>query len=417
MRTDKRKDSLRNSLVVGLDIGTTKVCAVVGEETADGIEIVGYGYAPSTGLRKGVVINIDATVNAIRRALDEAEETAGVDISSVYVGIAGGHIRSQNSHGIVAIKDREVSDQDIVRVLDAAQAVAIPMDREIIHIIPQEYIVDDQGGIKDPRGMSGIRLGVRVHIVTGAVTSAQNIVKCCHKTGLNVRDLVLQPLASSEAVLTQDERELGVMLVDIGGGTTDLAIFANGAVQHTAVLSLGGDHITKDIAIGLGAASPDAELIKKKYGCSMRGLVQVDEALDVPGVGGRKSRVASRRMLAEIIEPRVQEMFTLVGQEMARSGLDSMLPGGVVITGGTTLLEGMPELAERVLGMSVRMGAPRGVYGPREIIDSPMFSTAVGLSLYGLSKVRAEDPRFKLREDNLYRRARSRLGEWIGNIF
>lgn len=413
MKSTKRKDSL----VVGLDIGTTKVCAVVGEDTGDGLEVVGYGFAPSTGLRKGVVINIEATTQAIRRAIEDAEETAGCEIRSVYVGIAGGHIKSLNSHGIVSIKEREVSDPDVVRVLDAAQAIAIPMDREIIHIIPQEFIIDDQAGIKDPRGMSGVRLAARVHIVTGAVTSAQNIVKCCHKTGLNVRDLVLQQLASAEAVLTADERELGVLLVDIGGGTTDIAIFANGSVQHTAVLSLGGDHITRDIAIGLGAATPDAEHLKREFGCTMRRLVETDEAFDIPGVGGRKSRVASRRMLAEVIEPRVEEMFALVGQELARSGLDAMLPAGVVITGGTTLMEGMPEIAEKVLGMGVRMGSPRGIYGPKEIIQSPIYSTAVGLVRYGMNQVQNDDSRGKIRQENLYRRARSRLGEWIGNIF
>jgi cell division protein FtsA len=409
----KRKDNI----VVGLDIGTTKTCCIVGEETEHGVEIVGIGTAPSRGLRKGVVINIDATVASIKKAVEEAEHMAGCEINTVYAGIAGGHIKSLNSHGIVAIKDREVSDQDIVRVLDAAQAIAIPMDREVIHIIPQEYIIDDQDGIRDPRGMSGVRLAAKVHIVTGAVTSAQNIIKCCHRTGLNVKDIVLEQLASSEAVLSPDEKELGVMLVDIGGGTTDIAIFANGSVQHTAVLSLGGDHVTRDIAIGLGTPTGDAELIKQRYGCAMTQLVDNDEPLDIPGVGGRKSRLVSRRMLAEIIEPRVEEMFGLVAQELARSGLEDMLPGGVVITGGSTILPGMTEIAERVFGMGVRQGLPRGISGHADMVSSPILSTAIGLVLFGMNKARAEDTRFKIREDNLYRRVKSRMGEWIGNIF
>jgi len=409
----KRKDNL----VVGLDIGTTKICAIVGEETEQGVDIVGYGVAPSEGLRKGVVINIDATVASIRRAVEEAEKVARCEINTVYAGIAGGHIKSLNSHGIVAVKDQEVTEQDVVRVLEAAQAIAIPMDREVIHVIPQEYVIDDQDGIRDPLGMSGVRLAAKVHIVTGAVTSAQNIIKCCHKTGLNVKDLVLEQLASSEAVLTPDEKELGVMLVDIGGGTTDIAVFANGSVQHTAVLSLGGDHVTKDIAIGLGTPTGDAERIKREFASVVRDGDGTDRSLEIPGVGGRKSRTISREMLTEIVVPRVEEIFSLIAQELSRSGLEDMLPAGVVITGGSTLLKGTVDVAERVFGMGVRLGTPHGMGGIMDELSSPVFATASGLVKFGFNKTQAEDARFKLREANLYRRVKSRMGEWIGNIF
>lgn len=412
-RSTRRKDSL----LVGLDIGTTKVCAVVGEETAAGVAMVGMGVAPSTGLKKGMVINMDSTATAIRQAVDDAEKSAGCEIHSVAVGIAGGHIKSLNSHGIVSIKGREITDQDIVRVLDAAQAVPIPMDREILHIIPQEYIIDKQDGIRDPRGMSGARLGARVHIVTGAVSSAQNVIKCCHRAGLNVEHLVVQQLASSQAVLTRDERELGVMLVDIGGGTSDIAVFSGGSVVHTAVIALGGDHITRDIAIGLGCAGPDAESLKQRYGCSVRKRVERDETFEIPGVGGRPSRQASKRMLAEIIEPRVGEIFGLIAAELSRAGINTILPAGAVLTGGCTALEGITELAERALGVSVRIGAPREVSGPLQVLAAPIYSSAVGLVLYGASRARQADSRTKLQEENFYRRAKSRLGEWIGNIF
>ncbi len=299
----------RSNIVVGLDIGTTKVSAVVGEESERGLDIIGLGTHPSEGLRKGVVVNIDATVQSIRAAIEEAERMAGCEISSVYVGIAGGHIRSLNSQGMVAIKDREVSDHDVQRVLETAQAVAIPMDREVIHIIPQEYVIDDQDGIKHPQGMSGVRLQARVHIVTAAVASAQNIIKCCNAAGLNVKDIVLEQLASAAACLTDDERELGVMLVDVGGGTTDLAIYRRGAVIHSHVLALGGDHITNDIAYGLRTPTAAAEAIKRRHGVAMASLLEANEAFEVPSVGGHKSREANQAMLAQIIEPRVQEMF------------------------------------------------------------------------------------------------------------
>ncbi len=373
------------NLIVGLDIGTTKIAAIVGEQTDHGLEIVGIGTHPSNGLRKGVVINIESTVDSIQKAVEEAELMAGAEISSVFVGIAGGHIKSLNSQGTVAIKDHEVTGLDVSRVLDTAQAVAIPMDRELIHIIPQEYIVDDLEGIKDPRGMRGVRLSAKVHIVTGAVTSAQNIVNCCNKSSLNVRDIVLEQLAASEAALTPDERDLGVMLVDIGGGTTDIAIFVDGAVVHTSVLALGGDHITHDIAYGLRTPATEAERIKRKHGCALAAMVDEDTSFEVESVGGSRTRTTNKTILAEIIEPRVTEIFSLVHQELVRTGLEDHLPAGVVLTGGSVILPGMPELAERVFGMPARRGSPRETGGLTDVINSPIFATGVGLVKYGMA--------------------------------
>jgi len=402
-------------LIVGLDIGTTKICAVVGEVTEDGIDIVGIGSHPSRGLRKGVVINIESTVESIKRAISEAELVAGCDITSVYAGIAGGHIKGINSHGIVAVKDKEVHENDVARVIDAAQAVAIPLDREVIHVIPQEYIVDDQDGIKEPLGMAGVRLESKVHIVTAAVTSAQNIVKCANRCGLNVSDIVLQPLASGEAVLTPDERELGVCLVDIGGGTTDIIVLSEGAIVHTSVLTLGGNHITNDVAVGLRTPAAEAERIKQKYGCSLSSMVQRDETIEVPSVGGRKPRILSRQILAEIIEPRVEEIFSLVRQEIIKSGFEDRIACGVVITGGSTILEGMPELAEQVFNMPVRRGLPRAIGGLVDVVRSPMYATGVGLVIAG-SKAN-NGHRFKVRDDNLYLKVKGRMKEWFGEIF
>ena len=405
----------RDDLIVGLDIGTTKVCAVVGEVTEDGIDIIGIGSHPSRGLRKGVVINIESTVESIKRAISEAELVAGCDITSVYAGIAGGHIKGLNSHGIVAVKDKEVNENDLVRVIDAAQAVAIPLDREVIHVIPQEYIVDDQDGIKEPLGMAGVRLEAKVHIVTAAVTSAQNIVKCANRCGLNVSDIVLQPLASSEAVLTPDEKELGVCLVDIGGGTTDIIVFSEGAIVHTSVLTLGGNHITNDVAVGLRTPAGEAERIKQKYGCSLSSMVQRDETIEVPSVGGRKPRILSRQILAEIIEPRVEEIFTLVRSEVMKSGYEDRIASGVVITGGSTILEGMPELAEQVFNVPVRRGTPRAIGGLVDVVRSPMYATGVGLVISG-SKA-SSGHRFKVREENIYHKVKGRMKEWFGEIF
>ncbi len=403
-------------IVVGLDIGTTKICAIVGEMTDSGIDIIGIGSHPSKGLRKGVVVNIEATVASIRRAIEEAELMAGCEISHVYTGIAGGHIKGFNSQGIVAVKDKEIREADIQRVIDAAKAVAIPLDREVIHVLPQEFIIDDQGGIKEPLGMAGVRLEAKVHIVTGAVSSAQNIVKCANKTGLNVSDIVLQPLASAEAVLSEDERELGVCLVDIGGGTTDIAIFSGGAIVHTAVIALGGNTLTNDIAIGLRTPTHEAERIKQKYGCCMTSLVDKDETLEVPSVGGRQPRVLGRQILCEILEPRVEEIFQLVQREIQRCGFEDLLASGVVITGGSTLLAGMPELAEEVIGLPVRRGVPRGVGGLVDVVKSPIYATGVGLVVYG---ARNMDRRvFRIRDgDNVYRKVKGRMQQWLEEIF
>lgn len=405
----------KGDIVVGLDIGTTKICAIVGEKTESGIDIVGIGSSVSTGLRKGVVINIDSTVESIRKAVEEAELMAGYEISSVYCGIAGGHIKGFNSHGIVAVKDKEVKESDIRRVIDAAKAVAIPLDREVIHIIPQEYIIDDQDGVREPLGMSGVRLEAKVHIVTGAVSSAQNIIKSANRTGLNVSDIVLQQIASAEAVLEPDEKELGVALIDIGGGTTDIAIFSGGSIVHTAVLSLGGNHITNDIAVGLRTPTPDAEKLKIKYGCAMASMVQKDEMIEVQTVGGRKSRIFSRKAIAEIIEPRVEEIFNLVQREIAKSGYENLLTSGIVITGGCTLLNGMQELAEMTFDLPIKRGNPKGFGGLLDIVNSPIYATGVGLVIYG-SKVQT-NAKFKIREKNIYHKVKSRMMEWITEIF
>src|SRR5512135_3139421 len=373
----------RDNLIVGLDIGTTKICAIVGNLTEDGIDIVGIGSSPSRGLRKGVVINIDSTVASIKKAVEEAELMAGCEIKSVYAGIAGGHIKGFNSQGVIAIKNREVSPDDVKRVIDAAKAIAIPMDREVIHILPQEVIIDDQDGIREPLGMSGVRLEAKVHIVTGAVASAQNIIKSCNRAGLDVADIVLEQLASSEAVLSPEEKELGVALIDVGGGTTDIAIFVDGAIKHTSVLSLGGNHLTNDIAVGLRTPMAEAEKIKQKYGCCLAALVGKDETIEVPSVGGRKPRILSRQLLAEILEPRVDEIFALVNREIVRSGFEDMIASGIVITGGSTIMDGIPELAEQVFNLPVRRGLPQKIGGLVDVVNSPVYATGVGLVLYG----------------------------------
>lgn len=404
-----------DNIIVGLDIGTTKICAIVGEVGENGLNIVGIGTHPSKGLRKGVVVNIESTVTSIKKAIEEAELMAGCEIASVYTGIAGGHIKGFNSHGVIAVKDGEVSETDIKRVIDAAKAVAIPMDREIIHVLPQEFIVDDQDGIKEPLGMSGVRLEAKVHIVTGAVTSAQNIVKCCNRTGLDVRDIVLQQLASSEAVLSAEEKELGVVLVDIGGGTTDIAVFADGSIKHTAVLALGGNHLTSDIAIGLRTPAAEAEKIKKKYGCALASMVKRDEMIEVPSVGGRKPRTVSRQILAEIIEPRVEEIITLVNREVMKAGFEDVVASGVVLTGGSASLEGMVEIAEQVFNLPVRRGLPVGISGLTDVVNSPMYSTGVGLVLYGY-KNRNED-KFRVGQKNIFGKITKRMKEWLSEFF
>ncbi|QAZ66689.1 cell division protein FtsA [Solidesulfovibrio carbinolicus] len=405
----------RSELIVGLDIGTTKICVVVGELSPEGVDVVGIGTSPSTGLRKGVVVNIEQTVQSIKKALEEAELMAGCEIRSVYAGIAGSHIKGFNSHGVIAVKGGEVGPRDIERVIDAAKAVAIPLDREVIHILPQEFIVDDQRGIADPLGMAGVRLEVRVHIVTGAVTSAQNIIRSCHRAGLDVSDIVLESLASSKAVLTGEEREIGVALVDLGGGTTDLAIFANDSIKHTAVLALGGTNLTNDIAFGLRTPMASAEKIKVKYGCALAEMVPKDEVIEVMSVGGREPRRLSRQVLAEICEPRVEEMLALVDQELIRSGMKNQIGAGVVLTGGTALIEGIQELGEQIFNLPTRIGYPDKVGGLKDVVNSPMYATAVGLLMYGAEKEGVEQ-RFRIRDENVFNRILGRMRKWFVDV-
>jgi cell division protein FtsA len=400
----------KDDLIVGLDIGTTKICAIVAERAENGADVVGIGTHPSKGLRKGVVVDIDATVDSIKQAVEEAELMADCEISSVYAGIAGGHIEGFNSHGIVAVKDREVGSNDVRRVIDAAKAVAIPMDREVIHVIPQEFIIDDQDGIREPLGMSGVRLEAKIHIVTAAVTSAQNIVKCANKAGLNVVDIVLEPLASAEAVLAGDERDLGVCLIDIGGGTTDLAVFADGSIKHTSVLGLGGYHITNDIAVGLRTPFEEAERIKKRFGVASARYLGNDDVITVPSVGGRRPREVSRKILCEVIEPRIDEVLSLARQELVKAGLDDRIPSGVVLTGGCSALNGIAELAEEIFESPVRSGTPTRVGGLQDVVRSPMYATGVGLVLYGSSQSSSRaTSRFRIRDDSIFRRVRQRM--------
>src|SRR5271167_4440839 len=376
----KRSD---RNLLVGLDIGTSKVVAIVGEIKADGaLEIIGIGSHPSRGLKKGVVVNIESTVQSIQRAVEEAELMAGCEIHSVYAGIAGSHVRSLNSHGIVAIKDKEVVQGDVERVIDAAKAVAIPADQKILHVLPQEYIIDSQEGIRDPIGMSGVRLEAKVHIVTGADSAAQNIVKCVQRCGLAVDDIVLEQLASSYAVLTEDEKDLGVCVVDIGGGTTDIAVFGGGAIRHTAVIPIAGDQVTNDIAVSMRTPTQYAEDIKIKYACALSQLANPDETIEVPSVGDRPPRRLARQTLAEIVEPRYEELFNLIREELRRSGLEEVIAAGIVLTGGSARMEGAIELAEEIFHVPVRLGLPSHVRGLADVVRNPIHSTAVGLLLY-----------------------------------
>jgi cell division protein FtsA len=407
----------RENILVGLDVGTTKICAIVGEVTEDGrIDVIGIGTHPSRGLKKGMVVNIESTVDSIKRAVEEAELMAGIQINSVYTGIAGGHVKGFNSRGVIAVKDHEVTRSDIQRVVDAARAVAIPLDREVLHVLPQEFIVDDQDGIKDPLGMSGVRLEAEVHIITGAVTSAQNIVKSVNRAGLEVMEIVLQPLASSEAVLTPEERELGVAMVDIGGGTTDVAIFIEGSIRHTAVLGVGGHHLTNDIAIGLRTPPADAEKIKIRYGSAMTSMVENDETLEVPSVGGRPPRILSRQLLAEIIEPRAEEIFTLVAREIQKTGYEERVASGVVITGGTSCLHGMVEISEKVTNLPVRKGGPSGVGGLIDVVSSPIYATGVGLVLYA-RKNQDREELIRLRRGGMLQKMGHRMKSWVKEFF
>jgi len=376
------------NLIVGLDIGTSKVAALVAELGPDGsLEVLGMGSHESKGLKKGVVVNIEATVGAIQRALEEAELMADCKIASAFTGIAGSHIRSFNSTGMVAVKDKEVTIIDVERAMETAKAVNIPTDQQILHVLRQEFIIDGQEDVREPVGMSGVRLEVKVHIVTGAVASAQNIVKCVRRCGLEVNDLILQPLASARAVLSEDERDLGVCLVDIGGGTTDLAIFTHGAIRHTAVIPIAGDQITNDIAMALRTPTPEAETIKTRHGVALRQLADANEMIEVPGIGDRAPRVMSRQTLAEVIEPRVEELFTLVQQVLRESGHEELLSSGIVLTGGSSLMRGMTELGEEIFHMPVRVGAPRYAGGLADVVRNPRYATAMGLLLEGAAQV------------------------------
>ncbi len=404
----------REELIVGLDIGTTKVACLVGEVSEDGVDIIGIGTQPCSGLKKGVVVNIDATVAAISKAIEEAEHMAGVEITTVYAGIAGSHIKAFHSEGVVAIRDREVRAGDIERVIEAAKAVSIPQDREILHVVPQEFTVDAQDGIKEPLGMSGVRLEARVHIVTAAVAAAQNIIKCCSRCSLQVADLVLEPLATAEAVLHRDEKELGVALLDIGGGTSDLVIYNEGALVHTLVLPIGGHQLTNDIALGLRTPMSEAERLKHKHGCAMSSLIAADETIEVPSVGGRPPRVLARTVLSEILQPRVDEIFTLVRDEIERCGLSETLASGLVVTGGSTILQGLPELAEEVLGMPVRRGLPQGFGGLTDVVRSPIYATGVGLLLYG---ARQQEGLIIGGRDSGRRGVWNRMRSWFAEVF
>lgn len=414
--------------VVGLDFGTTKICVVVGQlvQTPNQnavnspskpiLQIMGVGRAPSVGIKKGVVVNIESTVNSIRTAVEEAERMAGVDIHKVVVGIAGPHIRALNSSGVVGIKGKEIERSDIERVIDAARAVAIPTDRMAIHVLPQEFKLDDQDGIRDPMGMMGTRLEVKVHIVTAAQSAIQNIIRCCQKTGLQVAGLVLQPLASAKAVLAQDERELGVALVDIGGGTTDIAIFHGGSIVHTAILPLGGVHITQDLAIGLRTPQTDADRLKIENGFALRALSGTNETIEVPSVGGRPPRIVDRKLLGEIIEPRLEEIFQMVNREILASGCADILGGGVVLTGGTTMMPGIVELAEFIFDLPVKTAQPQGLAGFSDIVSSPSFSTGVGLVQWGVED-KNNFSRMPVSKSKTVLAVKDQLKNWFQDVF
>jgi cell division protein FtsA len=403
------------NLIVGLDIGTSKVIALVADVQPDGaLEIMGMGTHDSKGLRKGVVVNIEATVNAIQRALEEAELMADCKIDRVFTGIAGSHIRSFNSTGMVAIKDKEVAPLDVQRVIETARAMPIPTDQQVLHILTQEFVVDGQDGIREPLGMSGVRLEVKVHIVTGAVSAAQNIVKCVRRCGLEVADLILQPLASSIAVLSEDEKELGVCLVDNGGGTTDIAVFREGAIRHTAVIPIAGDQVTSDIAMALRTPTPEAEQIKLHHGCALRQLADPDQMVEVPGLGDRGSRQLSRQMLAEVIEPRIEELYTLIQQVLRQSGFEDLLSSGIVLTGGSSVMQGMVELGEEIFHMPVRLGVPRYAGGLAEVVQNPRFATAMGLLLEGKSQF---ERGVIARQTGSFKSTLRRMREWLQRNF
>lgn len=402
-------------LMVGIDIGTSKIVAIVGEVTTDGkVNIVGLGSHPSQGLKRGVVVNIESAVSSIQNAVEEAELMAGCQIYSAFTGIAGSHIRSINSHGIVAIRDREVTQTDVERVIDAAKAVAIPADQKILHILPQEFIIDSQDSIREPIGMSGVRLEAKVHIVTGAVSAAQNIVKCLKRCGLMASDIVLEQFASSQSILSDDEKELGVCMIDIGAGTTDIAIFTDGAIRHTAVIPIAGDQVTNDIAIALRTPTRNAEEIKLKHSCALQEYADPNEMIDIPTVGDRPGRQISRRSLAEVVEARYEELFTLVATEIRRSGLEDFIAAGIVLTGGASKVAGAVELAERVFKTPVRLGTPQYVTGLADVINNPVYATGVGLLLYGMQQ--RDTQRESLSPQN-FKGLWSRMKSWFQGNF
>jgi cell division protein FtsA len=402
------KQDERGELIVGLDIGTTKICVVVGEISGGQVSVIGVGNHPSVGLRRGVVINIDSTVESIQKAVADAEEMAGCEISQVFVGIAGSHIKGFNSRGLVPVRGSEITQEDIDRVIEAASAVPIPTDQEVLHVLPQEYMVDGQDGIQYPLGMTGVRLEVDVHIVTGQVAAVQNIIKCCNRAGLEVCDVVLEPLASAEAVLTKEEMELGVGLLDIGGGTSDLAVFSDGSIKHTFVLGVGGNNLTNDLSIGLRTPQKEAEMLKEKYGSALAAMIDKDQAIEVPSVGGRQARRLSRRVMGEILEPRVEEMLSLVKQQLVDSSQLVVINAGLVMTGGTSLLTNMVDLAEQIFDVPVRIGFPRKVEGMSNLVSGPQFATAIGLIFYGMKN----DAQRRLRNDSpgLWKRMKG----WFG---
>ena len=414
MALSGRKES--KNLIVGLDIGTSKIAAIVAEMRPEGgFEVIGMGSSPSRGLKKGVVVNIESTVNAIQRALEEAELMADCKIRDVWTGIAGSHIRSFNSHGMVAIKDREVAQSDVDRVVETAKAIPIPADQQILHVLNQEFVIDGQEDVREPLGMSGVRLEVKVHIVTGAVSAAQNIMKCVRRCGLEVNDLILQPLASAMAILSEDEKDLGVCLVDIGGGTSDIAVFTQGAIRHTAVIPIAGDQITNDIAMALRTPTKEAEEIKRRYGCALRELADPQEMVEVPGVGERSSKKMSRQTLAEVIEPRVEELYSLVQAELRRSGFEELLSSGIVITGGSAAMQGMVELGEEVFHMPVRLGLPSYAGGLSEVIRNPRYSTGVGLLLAGMSQHQRQQ--IEKMQSGSFKQIVGRMKKWFETNF
>lgn len=407
-----------SEIIAGLDLGTTKVCAIVAEQTDEGIDIIGVGSVPAKGLKKGVVVNIEATVQAIKAAVEQAETMAGVEINTVYVGIAGSHVRGLNKDGFIGIQSREVTAHDVERVLDQAKAIKLESDRQVLHVLPQQYIVDDQDGIKEPVGMTGVRLEARVHMVTAASTSVMNIQRCAQRCDLHVEEVVLQPLASADAVLSEDEKEIGCVLIDIGGGTSDIIVYWDGAVVHTSSIPIGGVNLTNDIATGLRTPIAEAERIKIKYGCASSSMADPEETIEVPSVGGRQPRVLPRRVLCDIVEPRVEEIFAACRHVIAESGWSEQLAAGAVITGGTTLLDGMPELAESVLGLPVRRGMPTGVGGLADVVRSPSYATAVGLVKYGASRiVRRPVPEVVVPEVTVPTSFGGRLSAWFREVF